>query len=103
MNAIDYGDTSKNNTDIVTLSEVILCSENHLLLPILENFAEDIDTHFACILINGKIAVATENWWYLHPDERKLLSILGSIEHDSTAKENFVYLPYKSPNVISAI
>lgn len=58
-----------------------------------------MDTEFSCLLIRGKIAVATESWWSLNPDERKLLSLMGSFEHDSTAKDIPVYLPQKSPNV----
>lgn len=65
---------------------------------VLNSFAECVDSMYACVLIHGKICVATESWWTLSPNERKLLSILGSAEHDSTAKDCPVFLPQKSQN-----
>lgn len=99
LDAVDYGDGNKHTSDLVMLTETILCPENYLLQSILDAYAESVDTLFSCILIRGKMAVGTESWWSLDSDERKLLNMLGSSEHDSTAKDVFVYLPNKSPNV----
>lgn len=54
---------------------------------------------YCCVLINGKIAAATEDWWSLHPIELKLLANLATIENTMTSKDIPVFLPYKSPNV----
>lgn len=54
---------------------------------------------FSCVLIHGKIAAATEQWWSLHADEMKLLSLLANAENSSAPVDLPVFLPYRSPNV----
>lgn len=65
----------------------------------MESYTECVDSVYSCILIHGKIAVATESWWDLHPDEIKLLSLLATIENTTNSKDIPVFLPHKSPNV----
>lgn len=65
----------------------------------LESYSEYIDSIYCCILIHGKIAVATESWWSLHKDEVKLLSLLAVLENTTASKDIPVFLPYTSPNV----
>lgn len=54
---------------------------------------------FSCILVNGKIAAATESWWSLHPHEIRLLLFLAVTENKDISKDIPVFLPYKSPTV----
>lgn len=54
---------------------------------------------YSCVLIHGKIAAATENWWTLHPEEIKLLSLLAITENTGASKDVPIFLPHKSPNV----
>lgn len=54
---------------------------------------------YSCVLIHGKIAVATESWWNLHPEEIKLLSLLAVSENAASSKDIPIYLPYKSAAV----
>ena len=37
------------------------------------NDITDADTR--CVLVGGRVAAATPNWWSLHPDELCLLSL----------------------------
>ena len=60
-----------------------------------------MDSLFSCVLIHGKIAAATNSWWSLHPEEIKLLALLAQSENTSSSKDIPVFLPYKSPTVIS--
>ncbi|KAG8223505.1 hypothetical protein J437_LFUL004973 [Ladona fulva] len=87
------------SNDLVGLTEVILCHENHLLQGILDTYAEAIDSMYGCLLIHGKIAVATSGWWSLTPVERSLLSLLASVENLATLQDIPIFLPHKSPNV----
>ncbi|XP_076273696.1 fuzzy planar cell polarity protein-like protein [Rhynchophorus ferrugineus] len=100
LDSLDCGDSSnKHSSDIVGYVETILCPENHLLQGILDSFTECVDSMFSCILVNGKIAVATESWWSLHPHEVRLLTLLAVTENKDISKDIPVFLPYKSPTV----
>ncbi|KAF5281950.1 hypothetical protein FQA39_LY00474 [Lamprigera yunnana] len=100
MDSLDYGGpTNKYSSDLVNMTETILCNENHLLQCALESYTECVDSEYSCILIHGKIAVATESWWSLDPDEIKLLSLVATVDNSSSSKDVPVFLPYRSPNV----
>ncbi|XP_031340603.1 protein fuzzy homolog isoform X2 [Photinus pyralis] len=100
MESLDYGvATNKYSSDIISMTETILCSENHLLQVALEAYTECVDSEYSCILIHGKIAVATESWWSLHADEIKLLSYLATVDNMTSSKDVPVFLPYRCPNV----
>ncbi|KAK5643566.1 hypothetical protein RI129_007411 [Pyrocoelia pectoralis] len=100
MESLDYGiATNKYSSDIISMTETILCSENHLLQIALEAYTECVDSEYSCILIHGKIAVATESWWSLDADEIKLLSYLAAVDNMSSSKDVPVFLPYRCPNV----
>ncbi|XP_044732200.1 protein fuzzy homolog [Chrysoperla carnea] len=99
LECVDTASTVNEIVDLVGLSEVILTPENHLLQTVLDTYAECMDSLYGCLLIHGRIAVATKNWWSLHPDERKLLSLLISTDNLATARDIPIFLPYKSPEV----
>lgn len=99
MDSLDCGGTNnKYYSDIVGLAECILCPENHLIQILLESYMEYVDSLYSCVLINGKICVATESWWSLDPEEIKLLSLLAMSE-GGTSKDIPIFLPYKSPTM----
>lgn len=54
---------------------------------------------FSCVLVHGKLAAATEQWWSLHPDEMKLLLLLATSETINIPSDFPVFLPYRCPNV----
>ncbi|KAF5284601.1 hypothetical protein FQR65_LT02427 [Abscondita terminalis] len=100
MDSLDFGGpTNKYSSDLMNMSESILCNENHMLQSALEAYTECIDSEYSCILIQGKIAVATESWWSMHPDEIKLLTLLASVDNTTSSKDVPVFLPHRSPNV----
>lgn len=99
LDSLDCGDSNKYSSDIVGFVETILCPENHLIQIVLDSFTECVDSLFCCVLIEGKIAVGTESWWSLHPDELRLLSFLAVSENTTDSKDIPVYLPYKSLTV----
>lgn len=99
LECVDTASTINEIVDIIGLTEVILCTENHLLQTVLDTYSEYMDSLFGCILIHGRVAVATKNWWSLHPDEQKLLSLLISTDKIATQRDVPIFLPYKSPEI----
>ncbi|XP_015594332.1 protein fuzzy homolog isoform X2 [Cephus cinctus] len=99
LECLDVGDRISTKTDLVDLTESIMCPENHLLQACLEAYVECLDSMYGCILIHGSLSVATESWWCLDPVERKLLTIAATTEDSCTARDLPVFLPNKSPNV----
>ncbi|XP_074038172.1 fuzzy planar cell polarity protein-like protein isoform X2 [Leptinotarsa decemlineata] len=100
LDSLDCGNPgNKHSSDIVGFVETILCAENHLIQIVLDSFTECLDSMYSCVLVSGKIAVATENWWSLHPVEIRLLGLLASTEIIGESKDIPVFLPYKSPTV----
>ncbi|XP_076628394.1 fuzzy planar cell polarity protein-like protein [Colletes latitarsis] len=99
LQCLDAGDGISLKTDIVNMTECIMCNENNLLQTCLEGYVECLDSIYGCILIHGCLAVATEGWWSLNPIERKLLIIAVTAEGVCTTRDIPVFLPYKSPNV----
>ncbi|KAI4462954.1 intracellular traffic protein-related [Holotrichia oblita] len=81
-----------------------ICSQRNIerlkreLRIALNTYSECVDSMFSCVLIHGRIAAATENWWNLSSDELKLLTLLASAESISANKDIPVFLPQKSPN-----
>ncbi|XP_076672762.1 fuzzy planar cell polarity protein-like protein [Andrena cerasifolii] len=99
LQCLNVGDGICSKTDIVNMTECMICPENNLLLTCLEGYTECLDSVYGCILIHGCLAVATDGWWNLHPIERKLLIIAVAAEGICTTRDIPVFLPYKSPNV----
>lgn len=100
LDCLDFGDANTNQSTISIsgMVKTILTPENHLIKIVLDTFTECIDSMYSCVLIHGKLAVATDSWWTLHPTEIKLLSLLASAEGSSTtSKDTPVFLPFKSP------
>ncbi|KOC68940.1 Protein fuzzy like protein [Habropoda laboriosa] len=99
LQCLDIGDGICSKTDIINMTECIMCQENNLLQTCLEGYVECLDSIYGCILIHGCLAIATEGWWSLNPIERKLLIIAVNNEDAYTTRDIPVFLPYKSPNV----
>ncbi|CAK9821176.1 Protein fuzzy homolog [Anthophora plagiata] len=99
LQCLDIGDGICSKTDIINMTECIMCQENNLLQACLEGYVECLDSIYGCILIHGCLAIATEGWWSLNPIERKLLIIAVNTEDAYTTWDIPVFLPYKSPNV----
>ncbi|PSN41040.1 Protein fuzzy [Blattella germanica] len=55
------------------------------LRNLLDAWAECVDSLYGCLMIRGRVAVATSSWWQLHAEEKKLLALLVSLDGTSTA------------------
>ncbi|XP_003492221.1 protein fuzzy homolog isoform X1 [Bombus vosnesenskii] len=99
LQCLDVGDGICSKTDIINMTECIMCQENNLFQTCLEGYMECLDSIYGCILVHGCLAVATEGWWNLSPIERKLLITAVNTEDTYSTRDIPVFLPYKSPNV----
>nr|CAD7442720.1 unnamed protein product [Timema bartmani] len=99
LECLDGNDRTTNRTDLLGLVEVIMCPENHLLQSCLEAYAECLDSLYGCVMVHGRVAVATESWWCLDAEEKKLLALLVDHDTTTTARDIPVFLPCKSPAV----
>nr|CAI5863406.1 unnamed protein product [Callosobruchus analis] len=100
LDSLDCGETgNKHASDILGFSEIISCPENNMIKVVLDSYTKCVDSMYSCVVISGKIAVATESWWSLHPNEIRLLTLLAVSDNLSTAKDIPVFLPYKSSKV----
>ncbi|XP_058790878.1 protein fuzzy homolog isoform X2 [Phymastichus coffea] len=99
LECLDVGDRTGTKTDLINLTDCLMCSENHLLQICLDGYMERLDSSYGCVLIHDCIAVATDSWWSLNSIERKLLTLAITTENNGTARELPVFLPYKSPNL----
>lgn len=85
------------DSGLVAFTECILSNENQVLLEKLSEFSDRFGSPYACLIVRGKIAVATEGWWDLNAIDRKLLDVM--LQTSTMPLDVPVYLPKKSPNV----
>lgn len=85
--------------NITQALDVILCPDVSLLQEFLDDFATAVNSEFGCLLVMGKVAVATERWWELTGLETVLLSFLVRALPPCSSRDIPVYLPYGSPKV----
>ncbi|KAF7660018.1 hypothetical protein LDENG_00290000 [Lucifuga dentata] len=66
-----------------------------------EGFAQAAESEFGCLMVHGRIAVATEKWWRLAPQEIVLLSaLIRCLSSSGSASCDYpVFLPQGSPTV----
>ncbi|XP_044844127.1 protein fuzzy homolog isoform X1 [Mauremys mutica] len=65
----------------------------------LEAFVAAAESRFGCLVVGGRLALATEPWWQLAPQELLLLSWLVGSLPPPTARDYPIYLPHGSPTV----
>ena len=65
----------------------------------LDAFAEAAQSPYGCLLVAGKVAVATRKWWELSALELVLLPLLLNELTASASRDVAVFLPVTSPKV----
>ena len=73
--------------------------ETCLLQTYLDAFAEAAQSPYGCLLVAGKVAVATRKWWELSALELVLLPLLLNELTASASRDVAVFLPVTSPKV----
>ncbi|XP_022780586.1 protein fuzzy homolog isoform X3 [Stylophora pistillata] len=85
--------------NITQAVDIVLCPDVSFLQEFLDAFATSVSSEFGCLLIMGKVAVATERWWELTGLETVLLSLLVHSLPPWSSRDIPVYLPYGSPKI----
>lgn len=85
--------------DLTHCADCILFPQADLLQETLDAFTRAAESEFGCLLVRGRLAVATEKWWRLAPQELVLLSALANLPPGKTSCDCPVFLPQGSPNV----
>ncbi|XP_052269718.1 protein fuzzy homolog isoform X2 [Dreissena polymorpha] len=85
--------------DTVNAVDTIASSENTVLQSFLDAFADCAASPYGCLMVHGKVAVATRKWWSLTSEELVLLSMLVSSLTQCSSRDIPVFLPNLSPEV----
>ncbi|XP_046367987.2 protein fuzzy homolog [Haliotis rufescens] len=86
-------------SDLTNAPDIIAGPENSILQNFLDAFAEAAGSPYGCLLVHGKIAVATRKWWSFSPTELVLLSLLVPSMPHCSSRDVPVFLPQLSPTV----
>ncbi|RUS81064.1 hypothetical protein EGW08_011183, partial [Elysia chlorotica] len=86
-------------SDLTGAVDVLMVSEAQVLQNFIEAFAEAAESPYGCLLVGGRVVVATERWWGLTAGELTLLSTLLLSLSECSARDVPVYLPHGSPAV----
>lgn len=65
----------------------------------LDAFVEAADSSYGCLLVHGKVAVATRKWWTFTSTELVLLSMIVAASPKCSSRDIPVFLPHTSPTV----
>ncbi|CAM5131288.1 unnamed protein product [Natator depressus] len=87
--------------DLTQCVECVPVPHGAVLQECLEAFAGAAESRFGCLVAGGRLALATEPWWQLAPQELLLLSWLVGSLPPHAARDYPIYLPHGSPTVSS--
>ncbi|XP_037904192.1 protein fuzzy [Hermetia illucens] len=85
-------------SELLGYSDCVLANENAQVLTRLTEFSVQFGSLFCAVVVNQKLAAATEGWWDLDVVDRKLLILLMSVSNTSQ-KDVPVFLPKRSSSV----
>ncbi|KAG0420190.1 hypothetical protein HPB47_003623 [Ixodes persulcatus] len=89
--------------DLTGVADFLLCPESQALQPYLESFVEEVDSLYGCLLVRGKVAVATKHWLRLSPQETVLLAMAAHAGTKCISRDLPVYLPNSCPTVCNRL
>ncbi|KAL2097782.1 hypothetical protein ACEWY4_006989 [Coilia grayii] len=96
---LDRGEDESVMGDLTHCADCLLPQNTSLLQEALDAFTQASESEFGCLLIRGRVAVATEKWWRLVSQEVVLLSLLMRCLSGTTSCDYPVFLPVGSPTV----
>jgi hypothetical protein len=78
-------------------------ADNSLLQTHLDGFTSAAHSSRGCVLVAGRVAVATNDWWQLSTTEQLLLPRLVSTQTHCASRDLVVFLPDTSPQVANRL
>ncbi|XP_072281566.1 protein fuzzy homolog isoform X2 [Pyxicephalus adspersus] len=85
--------------DLTQCVDCVISNDSVILQECLDGFTQAAESEFGCLLIGGKVVVATEKWWRLASLDAMLLCWLVSSLSPHSSRDYPVYLPQGSPTV----
>ncbi|XP_048377121.2 protein fuzzy homolog isoform X1 [Stegostoma tigrinum] len=87
--------------DLTQCVDCVVSPHSDILQEALDVFvvAAASESNFGCLMVMGKVVVATEKWWRLTAQEVMLLAWLVGSLAPSTSRDYPIYLPHGSPTV----
>eukprot|EP00061_Rhincodon_typus_P018004 g46979.t1 len=87
--------------DLTQCVDCVVSPHSDILQETLDVFvvAAASESNFGCLIVMGKVIVATEKWWRLTAQEVMLLAWLVGSLAPSTSRDYPIYLPHGSPTV----
>ncbi|KAJ8272605.1 hypothetical protein GJAV_G00091210 [Gymnothorax javanicus] len=85
--------------DLTHCADCLVAPQPSPLQEALDAFTRAAESEFGCLLVHGKVVVATEKWWRLAPQEVVLLSALVRTFSGPASCDHPVFLPQGSPTV----
>eukprot|EP00042_Codosiga_hollandica_P054716 m.747620 g.747620 ORF g.747620 m.747620 type:complete len:448 (-) comp58964_c0_seq2:107-1450(-) len=79
-------------------TEVSVIVERDMFQSCVDNFAEELQSHYVCLLINGLATVATDSWWELPAEELILLPAFVRSLPLCHSRDIPIFLPKTSPD-----
>ncbi|GIY86426.1 protein fuzzy homolog [Caerostris darwini] len=91
-------DKEKGNIgDLTRTTDCLLTTDTHLLQDCLNQFLDVADSLYGCLLIKGKVAVASKEWWLLTNQEQNLIYFYVNSLPKVLSRDILIYLPTSSP------
>ncbi|XP_051899095.1 protein fuzzy homolog isoform X2 [Pristis pectinata] len=86
--------------DLTLCVDCVVSPDAAILQEALEVFVAAAESNFGCLMVKGKVVVATEKWWRLAAQEVVLLAwLVGSLAPNSS-RDYPIYLPHGSPTLV---
>ncbi len=80
--------------DLTQCADCLLLSHSGLLQEARDSFAQAAESEFGCLLVHGRVALATEKWWSrLTSQEVVVLSVLVHSLSGASSCDYPVFLP----------
>ena len=79
-------------------TDALVINDSNVLQASIDESCLAVNTSLGCVMVNGRVIVASRTWWDLNATEAYLISLLCLTLSDSTSRDIPIYLPYKSPN-----
>uniref|UniRef100_UPI00398EADF2 protein fuzzy homolog isoform X2 n=1 Tax=Pristiophorus japonicus TaxID=55135 RepID=UPI00398EADF2 len=85
--------------DLTQCVDCVVSPDTDILQEALDVFVGAAESNFGCLMVMGKVVVATEKWWRLAAQEVMLLAWLVGSLAPSSSRDYPIYLPQGSPTV----
>jgi DNA topoisomerase 2-associated protein PAT1 len=88
-----FGGYLTNSVDTILINEIAAYQS------VLNSTCLAMGTSYGCLLLNGRVVVASQAWWTLSANEIYLISLFNFKMSNSTTRDTPIFLPQRSCTV----